>query len=352
MRTNIFAVGLIMVMGLGSLGCKTASQMAWWKTADNAAADSTALAHSAPALPSDVARQAESFVSTEVNITTEPQRGGGVVGPFVPGAAQTPASPAMASAAPSAYPSTGGSNAGNPTSVAAGSVPAAAPPLAAAISESAANLGSVAMPYNPNAVPAARAPAIAPPAQGRTTLDRYAASTSDPGVAPNFTPAPASAPLATTYPNNANPQQASASSAPAVNAVSGQAGPRRQLGDSISRNVAPNAVAAALPPEIESGRYGNPADTTAPVASVLAQTGPLTPTTPPGPEPYRPGGTGDYPGHAAIEIASRQVAPTLIDQSGTDESGAANYSAPGEAIPAQPSRYSQPAPSSQPPRYR
>ena len=55
MKKMTLAAGLLAVAGVGSVGCKTAPKLAWWKP--NATAESTAIAHTAPALPSDLAKQ-------------------------------------------------------------------------------------------------------------------------------------------------------------------------------------------------------------------------------------------------------------------------------------------------------
>ena len=57
---TLVVTGLIAVFASGVVGCKSTSQLAWWKASNKADVESSALAHSAaPQLPADVARQAE-----------------------------------------------------------------------------------------------------------------------------------------------------------------------------------------------------------------------------------------------------------------------------------------------------
>jgi hypothetical protein len=303
MRIKIIAAALVALMGLGTAGCKTASKMAWWKTAENADADSTVLAHSAPALPSAVARQADAVASTEVNITTGGTPSGlassNVAAPFVPGVPATqqvtPAAShsAVADAVP-VYPSTGASS----------FVPAPAQIATVATPDQSINLGSVAMPYNPEAVPAATVASTTPSVPLNPNFDRYTATATPSNASSyNSTPPANVASAATAYPVTSSGSGSSTSATP----------PQTVAATAVPHETLPGEQAAPWTPAgTAPDRYGNFAAATASPSQayaapqVFAQNSPVTPTTV---TPYRPGGTGDYPGQAALEVAARPAAP-------------------------------------------
>ncbi|MCG8449424.1 MAG: hypothetical protein MI725_07585 [Pirellulales bacterium] len=322
MRKKILAIGLVAVMGLGSAGCQTVEKLAWWKTAENSAAESAVLAHSAPALPADLAKQAEGFAANQVNITPGEVNGGGSAAPYVPNATVPPANAAVANNAAPAYPSTG-----------VGSYTAAVPPQTSVVAAArSANLGSVAMPYNPNAVPAAPAATSAPAPPISSGIDRYTsapASHSTPAfnaAAVAATPQPSNfatryeAPTRTAAPayTMASPSQQSAATTPPVNTASVPGTPGSPATASGDRY----------------GSYGTPA--AAPATPAFAQNTQNTAITPtPSAAPYRPGGTSDYPTRGAIELATRPAEP--VGTNATPDSAANNPS--GQSTPSPAPRY-------------
>ena len=135
MRGTILAASLAVLLTVSSVGCKSMPSLAWWQSASNPeATEETAVAHTAPALPSDVAIQTEGLATTK-ETTTNPVSASPYVSTGAPGVS------------PAAYPSTGAPS----FSPSASSTTAAA----AAPAENGSNLGSIAMPYNPNVAPPA-----------------------------------------------------------------------------------------------------------------------------------------------------------------------------------------------------
>ena len=337
MRVTILAAGLAACVGIGSVGCKSMPQMAWWKTASHADPESTPVARTAPALPSEIAKQAEGLGKpASVQIT------GGEASPFVPNTAPAAVASATASTA-GTYPSTGAT--GYPTTTAP-PIPAAAPPATTA------NLGSSALPYNPNAVPPAATASAAPITSPVPNGNRYA-STSTPTAAAGFgglntaappryaNQIPAAQPPVTNQPFATNPGNllAAGTSANAVtnsptttNANTLAANPSGMLGDRYAQTgalSAPATVSNAAP--VGSGPVATSIGTT--VASGSS---------------YRPGGTGTYPttpvNQPPIEVAMRPNPPVA---GGTV---AAPGQVPNLATPsgsnAAPSYYTPPQPSS------
>lgn len=279
MRVRILTVSLAVVIGCAALGCKSAPKMAWWSSSKDAAkVESTAVAHAAPQLPSEIAKQAESMNSADpVQISTAPA--------FKPNAnaaasgATEAAPPFVASAG--AYPSTGAQS----------YVPTTTSPAASTATTMTAS--SSGLPYNPNAVPAAKsapsaqslADSSATPSSNAPLADRYGNSysqSSEPtapttsGAVPNF-----SAPANT---------MATASTSSASNG----------LGDRYSMSSTPKSASPVTSPSSEPQQVQT--------ASAIASA-----------EPYRPGGTGTYPAIAATnaryEVATRPTSPTSSDSS-------------------------------------
>lgn len=281
MRGQVLAASLA-VFVVGSLvGCKTTPKMAWWKTSSVDAPEAEVLAHSAPALPSEIAKQVEGAAGT-----ANQQLAGGTAAPFVPGL-RTPAITSVA-AAPSAYPST--------------EAPKFVPTTPAAVptAPTSPTLGSIAaMPYNPNAVPPA---APTTPVAAPVNVDRYASTpTPSSSVATPETPYPSTAP---SYVE----QVASAQAAAQPAAVS--------LADRYAQ-----ATAAVVP------------EASAPVNNSV--TSPVTPTTPTvetvaDASPYRPGGTSTYPAtvESPMQVATRPAAPVESTQSTSTPSISGDTSLP------------------------
>lgn len=303
MRVSLITIGLALAMSCGSLGCKSAPKMSWWKTADNSAATATTVATGAPQLPSEIAKQTEALASADpVKITTPAATAPAMktaVATTTPGGSTTPAiggtAPAYTSAAslPSSYPSTGAKSL----------VPAATTAASTAVKTAAApavnNLASAskALPYDPTAVPpaattsaAALAAAIpSAPTQaeryGVTAQDRYAGTyptTTTPAYSPtsypttNTTSAPTTAPVT----NNV-------ATTPATTSVPFASNPGSVSVDRYATQTTPMASqgSTALPSS------NTPVQTASAVANV---------------QPYRPGGTTSYPGTSAnYEVATR-----------------------------------------------
>ncbi|MGI9429199.1 MAG: hypothetical protein ACR2NM_11120 [Bythopirellula sp.] len=367
-KTIVATVAVALVMTTGLSGCKTAPKMPWSKTAATTDAETSKLAHSAPALPADVAKEAENLAASTPSIemstqaaTTSPTTGG-TAPPYsaAPAFSATPASVASNATVPSqarpttpaAYPTTGAS----PYST---NPPAATSPYAATTPtpqstlpgfDKAADLGAFTKPYNPNAVPpaktVAKADAVSPPA---ASSDRYSMNTAanTPPITPAASVAPAKTaavpaqstgsdrygnyqpkvpqpPASPVLPANVNvastsPVVPSAKpSSPAYDAAVAPATTPAAASATADRY----AVAGAVVPAPPSVTTTAPANTAGPVVA-------SAPT-------YRPGGTSSYEGTAtsaaAVEIASR---PKPVEQPQVP-----NVSAPGStSAPVEGSRY-------------
>lgn len=377
MRNTIVAkiVTPLLMTGLtiGFIGCKSAPKMPWSKTAATSDVEAAAMAHSAPSLPADVAKQAEALAATtpSIDLTSPPVLGGesgGQAAPYSAAPAYTPpASASLASvpmpsqgsgakATPTAYPSTGAS----PYSSAPAAVIAAATPTmppAYQSTDQSANLGSVNMPYNPNAVPPARTVASATPVTPSVTAGRYGSSTVA-STAPAYGGAAVS-PVTPVSPvaSAALPQLSGTNryggdrygSSPVTTTspvVSPAPSASVNLASTNSSNVAPAASAAPA--------YGSAPASSAPAMSVGGNRYATTPTVTPAvpsvtPEAavtaapvvasasvYRPGGTTSYSGAASgLPVTTIATRPQPADVQ------VPNVAAPG--APPEPS---------QAPRYR
>ncbi len=285
MRGKVLVASLALLLAGSSVGCKTTSNMAWWRTAGKDAPEAEVLARSAPELPSEIAKQAEGLAAN-----TSEQLAGGVAAPFVPGGNALPAADVAATTAPGAYPSTSAPSF-TPTTPAATTAPATA------------SLGSLAMPYNPNAVPPAAAtttPVAAPPG-----ASRYASVATSPATPSNNAALPAAS-----YPDT--PSRYGQQVASAATATT----------DTPQTSTPPSTQTAALP-TTASGAAAKLGDRYAavvpsaslPVNNSLAE--PATPTIPPKTTlteaaPFRPGGTSTYPAavQAPVQVATRPETPT------------------------------------------
>lgn len=148
MKRTAIVIGLMMLFAPSTIGCKSSPKMAWWKS--NKASESTAIAHQAPELPSDAAKQADAARSTQV--------AGGSAPPFTPG--QVSGSTTTSGA--STYPSTD-APAFVPSAVSqlASSTPSTTPASTSTVTSG---------PYNPAATPVAKA---APVETATAGVDRY-----------------------------------------------------------------------------------------------------------------------------------------------------------------------------------
>lgn len=164
MRKTAITVGLLVLSASTSVGCKSTSKLAWWKSNKT---DETALAHAAPELPSDAAKKAEGA-----------QVAGGAA-PFKP--ANTTGSTAVAAKSGSGYPST--------------DAPAFTPNAVTQVAANTTPTAGAAGPYDPAATPAPKAPTAA---VATTGTDRYGlgstaatgASTAGATTAPAYGQAP------------------------------------------------------------------------------------------------------------------------------------------------------------------
>lgn len=149
MRKTAITVGLLFLSASTTVGCKSAPKLAWWKSNKT---DETALAHAAPQLPSDLAKEADAKSAAQV--------AGGVAAPFKPGA----------TAPAGGYPTTD-APAFTPTAVASN-----------------AATGAAAGPYDPSATPTPKATTVA-----SSVGDRYGLGTAVGGessTAPAYGQAP------------------------------------------------------------------------------------------------------------------------------------------------------------------
>ena len=339
---RIEAYGILaLLFVVSTTGCKSMPSLTWWKTASKTeAADSTALAHGAPQLPSEVALEAERANAAQVaaasSITvTAP--------PYV--------STGAPSINPSVYPSTSAPafKASTTTEqVAATTAPPAKNP----------NLGSIALPYNPDAVP--------PPAPSTTTLaqasaptdrygsttaaapqpptsfgapsnpaipaggssfsssstsaglgDRYASASVSPGTS-DFDPVSAS-PSTPAAPSPTTPSNFSSQAAPAFAAV--PAGGSSQLGDRYSQAASSSYEPAAATP---------PSPSQAPAAASATMSNQSVATT----GPYRPGGTSSYPGAQAAQPAYNVAArPEEMPEGHPATEQVPNVATPDSSVP-------------------
>ena len=360
MRNTLVATVVVAILATGLIGCKTAPKLAWWKTGEKSDVESTALAHSAPSLPADVAKQAESLATTTPSIdltapATATPSGAAPAPAFTPSAAAVASAPVAkygtsTPTTPAAYPSTGASSYAPSTAPQVAAATPNVPPMIQS-SEQVADLGTLDMPYNPNAVPPAKNVAAAtPPAVPKTSTDRYGSS-SLVSTAPAFNPAGAPPVAKTTVPQlsgtdryaNVTTNTAPTTPAPGVNLASTNAvAPPVTAAPAYSASAPPASTAPtaslsgdryaatmSAPPAVASVPQESPA-VTAPAAP--ATTAPVVAST----KPFRPGGTSSYESSAAgqptVEIATR---PKPVEPS------VPNLTAPGATT--------EPAPA---PRYR
>lgn len=287
MRVRILTASLAVVIGCGTLGCKSAPKMSWWSSKDTAKTETTAVAHAAPQLPSEIAKQSEAInTANPVQISTAPafattSNTGGTAPAF-----------AATTAPAGAYPSTGAQS----------YVPTTTSQAAASAASTIASSNT--LPYNPNAVPAAKTPPnvqsiAATPSAGMNSsapADRYGNSyaqstASFTATTPTTNAAPTTqgtlSAAADSYPNFSSPTNTHVASPTSAGS--------NVLGDRYAMSSSPSVAAPAMSAPSESQQVQT--------ASAIAST-----------EPYRPGGTGTYPAMAAsnarYEVASRPSAPT------------------------------------------
>ena len=365
MRNTIVAstVAPLLMVGLmaGFVGCKSTPKMPWNRTAATADVESAAVAHSAPALPADIAKQAEALAASTPSIDlTAPQISTApAYTPPKASLATTPTLPTTSAAAlmashgsstktsSGAYPTTGASPyTTTPTpKTPAATLAAATPnvPPAYQSTDKSANLGTVNMPYNPAAVPPAKtiastastAPTASTPSTGTDRYGSKPASTTIASAAPALNKATApvvktaavpefsgssrygrygigrTTPTAPAKVDLAATQPVAPSKAPAYNPTA-TATPAKATGDryATTNNAAPSVMLSTPAPAITM-----PASVAHAVASTSV---------------YRPGGTTSYAGLAAgqpaAEIATRPKPPAAAQTPSVTTPGAVSES--------------------------
>jgi len=332
-RKTVLTAGLAAMVGVSAIGCKSMPSLAWWKTTKKNDVGATALAQSAPALPSDVAIKTEGLAAATAAPT------GGMAAPFAASAAPSMGTITSGGSAsgvtPASYPNTG-IPAGYPTTSAsnvAGNVPtnypSTSPSSASAPPANYANMGSIAMPYNPNAVPPAATTASAPAAPA-PSADRYATapspSLSTPSTPSMSTSSNMSASTASSGDAGSRYGAPTASTAaPAYNTSTAVSAPS-YTADPI-QSTPPAGAGSTSPTSAVGDRYAQasttPAATTPPPTSnqTVSQTAATS-------QPYRPGGTGTYPGATEAEENLELAARPETSTTGTTNS-VPNVATPG-----------------------
>jgi len=299
-------LGLVLVVGISSVGCKSMPKSPWSKTASTSDPALETLARSAPTKPSDLAKQAELAASQVV---------GGEAAPFVPSVSAIPSiSLASTPTVTGSYPSTSAPSfikAGVPPNVVA-STPTPTPN---------ANLGSVKLPYDPNAVP----PAVLSEAEQALAKakaaekNRYASVPTSTGTLPqlsntNATPTAVESPsVASRYGGYLAAVQTSPNPTPSNTPVD----------SAIEMPAQVAAAAESLTTGTTGGRYAQAAGATTETPPTVAPSyapptaSTPTPTAVASAAPYRPGGTSSYPATMStppgIEIATRPASPVSED---------------------------------------
>jgi hypothetical protein len=333
MKKTTFAAALIALAGVNLAGCKTTPKMSWWKTAK--APESTAVAHTAPALPSDLAKSSSSAAASTA------ASGGGDAAPFVSSqASRTSTAPATGTASPAGYPST---DAPPFTPAVASQIASSTASGAGApsVQNNSASLGNIAAsPYNPLAVPP-RATSTPGGMDGNPAIpeSRYPSSTAS--TAPLYGQPVASVTPSTSGIGRSIPGMptygAAAGSAPQV-AAAGQTGgvTTSNPADIAGRYSA--EVGGAV--DAGTGRYGQIVDSAAQAANgavnsvagaMNGATGAVQQATSQVAtgQSYRPGGTGTYP-TVPLEVAAVPSSAPHVARPGdaTTPSGTNSPSAP------------------------
>lgn len=320
MKKTTLLAGLLALANVGALGCKTTPKTAWWKSSKSA--ESTAVAHSAPTPPSQLATQGAGSQSALA-------QAGGDAAPFVPGGAATTST--ASAATPASYPSTDAPPFTQQVAQQIASTSTTTGGAAATAPTNSANLGSIAaLPYNPATPPKPTTTSVAGtpelPASrytvpGSTTAPAFAGGAAAGAIAAATTPVGS-----TLTGGSATPGTAAGMAGTSVADLAGAA-PRYGAGtaaDLINSSPVIGATEAV-------GRYGNQIElatgtaaagaTTAVGAVAGAATGAgeavqAAATVATTGQPYRPGGTSSYPtttltGDAPqYDIASRPQDPT------------------------------------------
>ncbi len=339
MRNTIVATAVVVLLMTELVGCKSTPKMPWSRTAATSDIEAAAVAHSAPALPADIAKQAEALAAStpSINLTspqTTPQMSASQAPAYSLAPAYSPAAAALAAAAPatpSAYPSTGASSysaSASPYSAAPAQNIAATPPSvppAYQSTDQSADLGAFDKPYDPNAVPPAKTAVAATttPMTPKASTDRYGMNT-----------------MASTVPANGGSTIPSVEKTPASTSGRYESGNRYGNVEAVVTTPTPKTTPKiTLPAPVEavvstalastnsaapSTTKATPTTTPAAIVDRYAAGNTFMPTTPSEPKTspatvtptqvvasasvYRPGGTTSYAGtlgQAVTEIATR-----------------------------------------------
>ncbi len=307
MKKTTLIAGLLALANVGALGCKTTPKTAWWKSSKSS--ESTAVAHSAPTPPSQLAAQGAGSQSALA-------QAGGDAAPFVPGGVAT--TTAASATAPASYPST---DAPPFTQQVAQQIASSSTTTAGTAATNSASPGSIdAMPYNPAAPPNPIMASVA--GTPELPASRYAGATAPAlaGAAATGAVAAATTPGAATVGSTL----LSGAATPGANAVT-EGMPSYAVGGAASRYA--TATAADLinsAPVIGGAEAIGGYDTQIASATGMAAVGATsatgvatgageavqaTATVAATGQPYRPGGTSSYPTATAdapqYDIASR-----------------------------------------------
>ena len=314
MRQNKLNGLLALLILVGVTGCKSMPSLTWWKTASKPEEpSSTALAHDAPALPSEVALQQEAAAAAPTSSVA--------AAPYV--------STGAAGVSPAGYPATT-APAFEPATTATAPV-ASTEPAAPAKSPS---VGSIAMPYNPKSVPPAPSgntslaqsaapapdryssmPSAAPTSPSNYGMPAVPTNTSSvadtgPGVGSRYASSNVATEATPSYPSsNAAPTPAYA----ATTAPASTPAPAPATGSNVGDRYAQSAPSRYE--TSEAGQSASPQPKTVPMYSATQQNLAAG-------EPYRPGGTSSYPGaqasQATYNVATRPEEAPSASQGGQE----------------------------------
>jgi len=315
---SYFLLGLALLVGISSIGCKSMPKNPWAKTAATSDPAAATLAHTAPTKPSALAKQAEGLAAA--------QMAGGEAAPFVPSVNITgPATMASTPAPPSSYPTTTAPSFMKAAPVS--SIATATPTPSANVGS--ANLSSIKLPYDPSAVP----PATLSQAEEAVAAAEAAAKNRYANVpTPTVTPPQLNNPsiasveveppkMASRYGGYSASGKTAAAEKPKQVAAAAESLAAGAMGTLDSRYAQAVTAATGTPPPAAASSYAPPVAAISEVIPSEMATPEITTPTPmavASTAPYRPGGTTSYPAtsHPAsmglppgIEIASRPDSP-------------------------------------------
>jgi len=316
---SYFLLGLALLIGISSIGCKSMPKNPWAKSAAMSDPAAPALAHTAPTKPSALAKQAEGLASVQI--------AGGEAAPFVPSVNIT----GPATTGPATMASTPASSSPYPTTTAP-SFMKAAPVSSVAMATPTpstnggpANSSSIKLPYDPSAVP----PAILSQAEEAIAAAEAAAKNRYANVpTPTVTPpqlnnlSVASVEMeppktASRYGGYSASVKTAAAEKPKQVAAASESLAAGALGTLDSRYAQAVAAATNQTPPAAASSYAPPVAAISEITAAPETTTP-TPMAVASTAPYRPGGTTSYPAmsHPAtmglppgIEIATRPDSP-------------------------------------------